>query len=154
MIAMEMEKKIGEGLVIGFWDRLELNLKMDKAEEGLHFKGWKAALMIELVANMAAMTLIGAHEHITANGVYNIETEPVTEFMIEMHDAGWLKSHTERMMKDQSRKRVIMSSALTSNRLEVRKSLSDNMKEVLVDTTDLGDNVTLYQIIVHEEEAK
>jgi len=149
---METEKKIGEGLIAGFWDRLELNLKMRKDEEGLHFKGWKAALMIELVANLAAMTLIGAHEHVTGNGIFEIEPEPVAEFMIEMHDAGWLKSHTERMMKDKRRKRLIMSSALTSDRLEIRKSLSDNAKEILAGTTDLGDNITLYQIIVHEEE--
>lgn len=148
-----MSEQIEEKKVIGFWDRLELNLKMSKDKEGLHFVGWKAALMIELVANLAAMTLDGAYEHVTADGMFEIEPEPVTTFMIEMHDAGWLKSHTERMMKDKRRKRVIMMSALTSHRLELRKSLSDD-KEVLVGTTDLGDNVTLYQIIVHEEEAK
>jgi len=36
--------------------------------------------------------------------------------------------------------------------LEIRKSLSDNAKEILAGTTELGDNITLYQIIVHEEE--
>lgn len=139
-------------MVIGFWDRLELNMKMNEGKIDLTFKGWQAALMIEFIINKAAMTFGGAHDHITGNDIFEIEPVVVDDFLIKMHDDGWLKSHKERSMKDKRRDRLIMTSALKSRRLEVHKSFSEDVKEIVIGATILGDNVTLYEVVVHEEE--
>lgn len=105
-----MAKKIGDKIEIEFWDRLELKLKIGRKK--LNFKGWQAALMRELIINGAAMTVDGAREFIQADGLYEIGSETVIEFLFKQHDEGWLKTHEETMMKDKTRKRMILSSAI------------------------------------------
>jgi len=105
-----MAKRIGDKIEIEFWERLEINLKIGETE--LQFKGWQAALMREFIINGAAMTVDGAHSLVLANGVFEIGSELVVDFLFRMHDEGWLKTHKEPMNKEPDRERLIISSNL------------------------------------------
>lgn len=102
--------KIGDRIEREFWDRLELKLKLKESEQELDFKGWQAALMRELVIAGAAMTVDGAHQFLQANDRFKIDSETVANYLAEKFKESLLKTHTESMIKDRRRKRLLFTS--------------------------------------------
>lgn len=120
-----MSKKIGDKTEPAFWDFLEVKLNVDGIIH--NFNGWQAALVREFLIYGAAMTVDGAYDHITANGVFGVGIKPMKKFLSDIQDKGILKQHKEKSMKNKRRKRTILSSAPQPDQFQ-------------------------YQIIIHKEE--
>jgi len=101
-----MVEKIGEKTEPGFWDRLELYLRVD--DRNIQFKGWQAALIRELVLYRAAMTRDGALDFVLAGGLACVDPKAVGCFIDEMREGGLLKYHYEKR-KTGERSRIYMS---------------------------------------------